>query len=262
MLQDVLASRSSAEPTTAAAPHSFSILNQTYFTPLEDDSEEALTRVWAQLTSNNSSSSSGSSSYQVNDGSANHSRLDASGEDAEGQQALRVMFGRTLHVRRALNGVAWCSFDELCNRPLGAADYMALGQSFHTLLLSGVPAMSMQVRDQARRFITLVDELYNSRTRLVCSAAVPPDSLFAGADSQEPIIDLESLQFETAVEDSKLRRDLMSSGGVAPVAATPASAKSAAAVLGGAEEQFAFSRAVSRLFEMQTALYQSHRAPQ
>lgn len=70
-----------------------------------------------------------------------------------------------------------------------------------TVPAPGVPAMSMNVRDQARRFITLVDELYNARTLLVASAACPPDALFSAASgSEEPIIDLESLQFETAVE--------------------------------------------------------------
>lgn len=62
------------------------------------------------------------------------------------------------------------------------------------------------------------------------------------------------------MEGARLRRDVTATGGVAPVAATSDSAKAAAAALGGAEERFAFSRAVSRLHEMQTALYQSRRA--
>ena len=56
------------------------------------------------------------------------------------------------------------------------------------------------MRDQARRFITLVDELYNARTRLVCTAACAPDELFSIAPGEQPLLDLESLQFETAVE--------------------------------------------------------------
>ena len=57
-----------------------------------------------------------------------------------------------------------------------------------------------QVRDQARRFITLLDELYNARVRLICTADSPPDLLFAGNLDEEPIIDLEQLQYEGAVE--------------------------------------------------------------
>ena len=60
--------------------------------------------------------------------------------------------------------------------------------------------MCCKVRDQARRFITLLDELYNCRTRLVCSAEVAPDDLFSMTPEEQPLLDLESLQFETAVE--------------------------------------------------------------
>lgn len=75
-----------------------------------------------------------------------------------------------------------------------------LCRDFVCYLCAGIPAMSMNQRDQARRFITLVDELYNARCLLVCSAALPPDQLFAGASGEEPILDLEGLQFEGAVE--------------------------------------------------------------
>ena len=67
-------------------------------------------------------------------------------------------------------------------------------------MLEATSLTYMQVRDQARRFITLVDELYNARTRLVCLAACAPDDLFGSVAHEEPILDLEGLQFETAVE--------------------------------------------------------------
>ncbi|KAK9808342.1 hypothetical protein WJX73_003940 [Symbiochloris irregularis] len=173
-----------------------------------------------------------------------------------------VLFGRWLQVRSAVDGVARFSFEELCAQPLGAADYLALCQSYHTVFITGIPAMSVQVKDQARRFITLVDELYNARVRLVCTAACAPDALFTGAEAaagEEAILDLESLQFETAVQGSRLRRDLLQEGGVAPIADSANQAVNLAGQLGGLEERFAFRRAVSRLHEMQSTAYLASR---
>ena len=119
-----------------------------------------------------------------------------------------------------------------------------------------------------RRFITLVDELYNARCTLVCSAAVPLDQLFTGlapsssldhpADTVN-VMQLESLQHETAAEGSRLRRDLTAAGGVAPVGQTAQQRAGLQAQLSGKEEEFGFERAVSRLWEMQTPAYLSAR---
>jgi cell division protein ZapE len=86
--------------------------------------------------------------------------------------------GRTLRVRRSARGVAWLTFEELCGQPLGAADYHALARRFHTIALSGIPVLTPWRRDEARRFILLIDVLYESGTKLVCTAAAPPDRLF------------------------------------------------------------------------------------
>jgi predicted ATPase len=166
---------------------------------------------------------------------------------------IPVMFGRTLKVtKRRGNTAAWFSFDDLCGKPLGPSDYIALASRFKNVFITDVPAMSMRVRDKARRFITLIDEVYNQRGRVVCTAAVELDELFTGKEvNEEPLVDLEGLQFEGAVEGAKLRRDLTQEGGVAPVTMT---AKRIGA-LGGEEEKFAFARAVSRLCEMQSEMY-------
>lgn len=208
-----------------------------------------------------------SENYFFPKGPAAHAALDKRWQELTATQAetpavplqLTVMFGRRLQVEQCVGGSARFTFSELCNQVLGAADYIAVAQAFHTVFLTDVPTMSLKVRDQARRFITLVDELYNARVRLICSADSPPDLLFAGNLNEEPIIDLEQLQYEGAVEGSRLRRDLMAEGGVAPVAATANAAMAAAQNLGGMEEKFAFKRAVSRLHEMQSETYLASR---
>ncbi len=73
-------------------------------------------------------------------------------------------------------------FDDLCRAALGAEDYLAIARRYHTLVLDEVPAMNQTLRNEARRFITLVDALYESRTRLVASAETAPEDLVT-ADS-------------------------------------------------------------------------------
>ncbi|KAH7524667.1 hypothetical protein FEM48_Zijuj06G0144000 [Ziziphus jujuba var. spinosa] len=150
---------------------------------------------------------------------------------------LPVMFGRTLEVPESCNGVARFTFEYLCGRPVGAADYIAAAENYHTVFISGIPMMSMRIRDKARRFITLIDELYNHHCRLFCSAASSIDELFQGTEEE--------------TEGSKLRRDVLVKGNVGSGGA-PTGIKS---MLSGQEEMFAFRRAVSRLIEMQTPLY-------
>ncbi|KAK6236960.1 hypothetical protein QUC31_020755 [Theobroma cacao] len=161
-----------------------------------------------------------------------------------------VMFGRKLEVPESCNGVARFTFDYLCGRPVGAADYIAAAKNHHTVFISDIPVMSMRIRDKARRFITLIDELYNHHCRLFCSAASSIDDLFQGTE-EGTLFDLECFQFETETEGAKLRRDVLAEGSVSSGGA-PAGITS---MLSGQEEMFAFRRAVSRLIEMQTPLY-------
>ncbi|XP_058225545.1 uncharacterized protein LOC131334517 isoform X2 [Rhododendron vialii] len=163
---------------------------------------------------------------------------------------IAVMFGRTLEVPQCCNGVARFTFEYLCGQPVGAADYIAIAKNFHTVFISDIPMMSMRIRDKARRFITLVDELYNYHCSLFCTAAASIDDLFQGTEEGK-LFDLESFQFETETEGGKLRRNVLEGGDVssggAPVGII--------SMLSGEEEMFAFRRAVSRLIEMQTPLY-------
>ncbi|KVH90294.1 ATPase, AFG1-like protein [Cynara cardunculus var. scolymus] len=121
-------------------------------------------------------------------------------------ETISVMFGRTLEVPESCNGVARLTFEYLCGRPVGAADYIAVARNYHTVFISDIPMMSMQIRDK----------------------------------------------FETEAEGSKLRRDVLAEGNIGSGGA-PAGITS---MLSGKEEMFAFRRAVSRLIEMQTPLYQ------
>ncbi|XP_076372725.1 AFG1-like ATPase isoform X2 [Tachypleus tridentatus] len=129
-----------------------------------------------------------------------------------------------------------CSFDELCNRPLGAVDYLAMSQAFHTVIIRNIPQLTLKQKTQARRFITLIDTFYDHKVRILCSADVPPEKLFIAVEDTDITED----------ENRKLMDDLDIS---------QSSESSKASIFSGEEEIFAFDRTISRLVEMQTTEY-------
>ncbi|MBT8447766.1 MAG: cell division protein ZapE, partial [Gammaproteobacteria bacterium] len=88
--------------------------------------------------------------------------------------------GRPIHTRRVADGIVWCDFKALCDGPRGAVDYIEIAREFHTVLLSNVPILTELLENQARRFIALVDELYDRNVTLIISAAVELERLYRG----------------------------------------------------------------------------------
>ena len=99
--------------------------------------------------------------------------------------ALRV-YGRNLLVPRHVSGVTKWTFDELCTTNLGPADYITLASSFHTLILTDVPILTLLQKNEARRLITLLDALYEARCKLLMSAEAGPDDIFFPETKQSP----------------------------------------------------------------------------
>ncbi len=101
--------------------------------------------------------------------------------------AVRDLYvlGRLLRVPRAAKGVARFGFDELCEQPLGAADYLKIAHEFHTLILDRIPVMDYDRRNEAKRFIILIDTLYDNGVKLLASAAAEPEWLYRADDGFE-----------------------------------------------------------------------------
>jgi cell division protein ZapE len=93
--------------------------------------------------------------------------------------------GRTLHVPCSAHGVARFSFAELCEQPLAASDYLRLAHDYHTLLVDRIPVMDYGERNAAKRFITLIDTLYDNAVKLMASAEADPVSLYLATDGNE-----------------------------------------------------------------------------
>ncbi len=93
--------------------------------------------------------------------------------------------GRKIPVRVAAAGAARFTFDDLCMQPLGAADYLRIAHAYGTVFLEGVPVMSKQRRNEAKRFINLIDTLYDNGVKLVVSAETEPTGLYVSGDGTE-----------------------------------------------------------------------------
>lgn len=99
--------------------------------------------------------------------------------------------GRDIHIPKSLKGVAVFSFKRLCEQPLGAADYLAIAYAYHTVIIVGVPRLGPDDRNEAARFVTLIDALYENRVKLFATADALPEDLYGIGDG--------SFEFERTV---------------------------------------------------------------
>jgi cell division protein ZapE len=127
-----------------------------YLTPLGPDADRAMDEGWRKLTD----------------------------EDRGTPMELTVL-GRELPVPQAARGVARFSFDDLCKAALAAADYLTIAHTFRTVMIDRIPVMGPEMRNEARRFVLLIDTLYDEGVKLICSAAAPPEALYTDGDGAE-----------------------------------------------------------------------------
>lgn len=103
----------------------------------------------------------------------------------DGQSLAINIKGHVLQVPEAAGGVAFCAFGDLCSKAYGASDYIALAQRFHTLIIEDIPVMSLERRNEAKRFIILIDALYDHHVKLLASAMDEPQRLYTAESGRE-----------------------------------------------------------------------------
>jgi cell division protein ZapE len=128
----------------------------TWYVPADEDAEVALDIAWQKITGT-----------------------------LEGEPVSIQLAGRVLRVPEAAMGVARFTFGQLCEQPLGASDYLRLAHEFHTLIIDRIPVMDYPQRNAAKRFIILIDTLYDHGVKLIASAMAEPDELYLASDGYE-----------------------------------------------------------------------------
>ncbi|MGP0061714.1 MAG: cell division protein ZapE [Beijerinckiaceae bacterium] len=127
-----------------------------YHVPADAKAESALTRAFMRLTG---------------------------AETARGHEVS--VLGRKIFVPQAKGGVARFRFSDLCEEPLGALDYLVIAENFHTIVLDDIPVIAADQRNEAKRFIMLIDTLYDQHVKLIASAAAEPPELYLGRKNRE-----------------------------------------------------------------------------
>lgn len=140
---------------------------------------------------------------------------------------------RNLTFQKACGGVLDSSFNELCNRPLGAMDYVILSECFHTIIIRDIPKMTGDTLNQARRFITMIDTFYEKRTRVIFSSDVQCEQLFSLKSNSVSSDDTRKLLDDLGLKETDGKTSAFT----------------------GDEELFAFDRTLSRIHEMQGEQY-------
>lgn len=157
------------------------------------------------------------------------------------------VWGREIHVPKVSGKAAMFTFDELIGKPTSAADYIELTRFYDAFIVTDVPGMTHRERDLARRFITFIDAVYESRAKLVLTTAVPLTQLFLSKDELKDSVkkDVEDKKGQTEEEGiDDTMRNLMDDLGMNMNMLKNSS------IFSGDEERFAFARALSRLSEM------------
>ncbi|KAL1760545.1 AFG1-like ATPase-domain-containing protein [Schizophyllum commune] len=175
-----------------------------------------------------------------------------------------TVFGRQIPTLRAGNGVAMFTFAELCHEALGPADYISIAAKFSTIYITDLPVLRISDKNQARRFITLIDALYEARCRIVVLAEAPPHQLFfpEAGTAEQPDVDV--MMAESVAETRDTYRPNVASYDGPNMEEAPEQVKTNTpldqlSIFSGQDEQFAFKRALSRLMEMTSPAYASRR---
>lgn len=129
--------------------------------------------------------------------SVSHTLTDDILSPSVSEKRVLEFLGRKLVIQKAAGKLALFTFKELCAQPLSAADYLELCTHFDTLFIKDIPQMTIQKRSEARRFITMVDTLYDHKVKIICTAEVDPGELFRA----QPMNFGDSKEFQDLMDD-------------------------------------------------------------